>query len=471
MSRTRKVDGRYLLPSVVDPDRKCFQIWIPNEDNHIRAWFAAINELRKAWVWKWDEDKIGSAVGFVWGDAIDTATADFYLGGCMNCNYCYFDLSNTIETYITNISTVNTWVDAFTTSGGVNITTQVSSDIKYSQGHDVATDAQICLAVDLFIDALCEGAIAAHASGTDTAIDRLNNILVNSAAAFMVAAVLFPPSIAIVANSVALGAAIGAVLTQILPGLITTPLAAALADEEARREMKCCMFNVLSAVAAIASWPTWQGLFKGLVACPTAAMSDNGKLLRTWMQGIVSPSSELYVAFYRQLDDWGLLAYEDDLPLCTVCGDWCYRFDFTAGDQGWSIWTEQPYGEYVAATGWQSTFSANYEQMFIILEDDKAVANRVRLDWICSGTGTHIPRSISVTLTRGGLEVYEAAVSTMDFDADGEAGYHVFEPDSVEYDRIRITFTAESSSGSINMLVTYCEVGGIGPNPYGADNC
>lgn len=474
MSKTRKADQRYLLPTVVDPDRVCFQIWIPDDNNHQRAFFAALHELTQNWVWKWDDDQPGQGaqVGAVWEQIISEAILDFvFAGGCMKCNYCYVDISNTINLYIENISTVNTWVDSFNTSGGVTVSSQVSNDIKYGQGHDAATDDQICLMIDLFIDAFCDAAFAAGEASTKSGLDRMGETLAAASGAFAAAALLLPPALAGAAAAAALSAAISALLSRIPLFEPPTELFAALADDEARREMKCCMFNVLSAPASILSWANWQGLFFGLVSCPIEGTSENGVILRSFFQGTISPSVELYVSFYRQLDELGFLAYADQLPLCVLCGDWCYNFNFTTSDESWQIWDVEPYGEYVADTGWQSTFSSNSERLFIVRDDDVAVANRVRLDWICSGTGTHSARRISVTLTRNGFEVYEASTTSIDFDADGEAGNHVFLPGDVEYDRIRVTFTSDSTSGFINMLVTYVEIEGPGINPYGADNC
>jgi len=76
-------DGGWRLPEVIDPERVCFTINIPNEPSHLRAFFGAINQLGEWYNWERDPEKLGTQVAQVWRDVIHDAVAPFYAGeGC-----------------------------------------------------------------------------------------------------------------------------------------------------------------------------------------------------------------------------------------------------------------------------------------------------------------------------------------------------------------------------------------------------
>lgn len=66
-------DGGFLLPGVIDPPRRCVQLQIPDDRNHIRAFWGALDELAHWYTWQRDTDKQGAAVAAVWRDVLSLA--------------------------------------------------------------------------------------------------------------------------------------------------------------------------------------------------------------------------------------------------------------------------------------------------------------------------------------------------------------------------------------------------------------
>lgn len=66
-------DGGYLLPAVIDPPRISFCIEIPNEFNHILAFFGAMDDLTKWYNWQRDDAHTGTEVAKVWANIWDKA--------------------------------------------------------------------------------------------------------------------------------------------------------------------------------------------------------------------------------------------------------------------------------------------------------------------------------------------------------------------------------------------------------------
>lgn len=89
-------DGGWILPTVIDPPRICIQLSIPNEYNHLRAFWGALFELTYWWNWQRDPDKKGKAVAKVWESVWREAIASHDCEGDMpfdikfdGCNLLY----------------------------------------------------------------------------------------------------------------------------------------------------------------------------------------------------------------------------------------------------------------------------------------------------------------------------------------------------------------------------------------------
>lgn len=73
------------LPLVINPPETiCVQIQVPNDVNHIAAFWGALEALNKAWNWQYTTDHQGSQTARIWQDKIDTAAQNTRVGdNCM----------------------------------------------------------------------------------------------------------------------------------------------------------------------------------------------------------------------------------------------------------------------------------------------------------------------------------------------------------------------------------------------------
>jgi len=66
--------GTFTLPETIDPvDSVCVQFQVPNDPNHIAAFWGALEALNKAWNWQYTDTHEGSQVAYVCQQYIDDA--------------------------------------------------------------------------------------------------------------------------------------------------------------------------------------------------------------------------------------------------------------------------------------------------------------------------------------------------------------------------------------------------------------
>lgn len=81
--------ARYVLPETVNPARKCIQVQVPDDPYHIAAFRGALNTLASAYNWQDDPYHKAKDVALVWRDCIDNSiewgcslTPTFRSDGC-----------------------------------------------------------------------------------------------------------------------------------------------------------------------------------------------------------------------------------------------------------------------------------------------------------------------------------------------------------------------------------------------------
>lgn len=91
----RPDNNGFPLPSVIDPERICVQLQIPNDIAHIRAFWGILLELTLQWNWERDDAHTAKEVAAVWMDVWRQAREQFYSGGCEGQPNCreYFPAS------------------------------------------------------------------------------------------------------------------------------------------------------------------------------------------------------------------------------------------------------------------------------------------------------------------------------------------------------------------------------------------
>lgn len=415
------------------------------------------------------------------------ADIDYRLNGqddCMsnNCVKCYVDKQALITEITNNYATYNTWNDEFNTSGGVSISTQVSTDIKRGQGHDAATDSMLCYMAELYVNALCDGLIEQSASEGRDGMDAYADVLEAVAGAFGLAALLVPAAGVTGLAAAGIGVIVASAVARVLPANVA-PIVDALSDPVARNEVICCMAGWLTSVTVILNLASWEGnIIRNTAAggvCDQTSWSDNGKALRAFLRPIVA-TTEQYISFYRTLDDFLWLGAASDglLPAC-VCDDWCYLFDFTIDDGGWEQkFDTDLYGVYDPGVGWKMETKPGDERACYIGTETANLGTVTRVDVYITidMTGCETIRTDQIWLGVDDFDwpaadTYRLVRTNLDCPCgENQTFVYTAEPSSpvdANWFGAIITRYADSADG----WITAVKYSGKGANPFGADNC
>jgi len=137
---------------------------------------------------------------------------------------------------------------------------------------------------------------------------------------------------------------------------------------------------------------------------------------------------------------------------CSDCGCnvWCYEYDFTLTDGGWTA----VYGSWTGGTGWVGTAAGTAVAIAIDKTLDAFTVTHIEVDVTATGTC-----NVGITVD-GSFTVYEIDVPTGTYSWDGEFGGTVME----------LNPSSGASQGA-NVTMTRILFRGTGPNPFGEDNC
>jgi len=285
MSRTRKADQRFILPEVVDPPRKCLRIYIPEDDNHQRAFWAAVRELCNAWAWEWDGSKTGSLAGLVWQQIVQDASESFAFnnGGCFMFllrqnpdNSCILEQSvdegenwTTAFDFSLCISGSTKTILNLTIKNEMNILIQTWNDnsqditlvflnLEYTgTGSDVGRNNALCYAITTYVQMVAEAA----ASGVDDGnfiTDAVTWIIDTADNIFSVVATFLP-----FGNMLAWS--ISQIADRIVEAIQPGSTAGNFLDTDAQQVVVCCMYENLVPVVSGESvqFTDWQNALDG----------------------------------------------------------------------------------------------------------------------------------------------------------------------------------------------------------------
>lgn len=337
MSRTRKADQRFILPEVVDPPRKCLRIYIPEDENHQRAFWAAVLELTNAWAWEWDGNKTGSLAGYVWHEIVQDASERFAFdnGGCFMFllrqspdNPCVLEQS---------VDEGENWTTAFNfglcISGGtktilnINIKndidiliqnwednsediTLIFVNIEYDgTGVDADRDRALCYALTSYIQLVCEAAASALSDG-NFITDALTWVVNTADVIFSVVATFLP-----FGNELAW--AVSQIADSIVGAIQGGSDAEDFRDIAAQNEVLCCMYDNLSAQPSGESvqFTDWQDALDGcsftgnadkiydIIAATLSDISSYLTLMQLWSVGVTLQLADVDLDCYCT-DGW-----------------------------------------------------------------------------------------------------------------------------------------------------------------------
>lgn len=397
---------------------------------------------------------------------------------CMGCSNCYIDIDNTWNTFNTNITQINTWNTAFVSGGGsfiVNIL--VSTAPRMGQGHDAETHHLYCYLAELWVKAIAESVLGSYSNPASDFFSKVGQYAGVIQSIFGKIAELPLPTYVTVAPWFASGAAgLAKNLADYISSSLSDELITALSDEDALNVIACCIADFLAGAADTRALSTWNNSILGAGNCSTS--TENEEELRLFFRALLTADQTMYVMFYKMLDDASWLTAETSLPPC-VCDGWCYNFDFTVSNGGWSTTIpNRPYGAYVASTGWQSVFPVypptpdtptENDGVYIKLDNTDAYATQVVMDWNAAGSGSSYIVPV-INLFYGGVRVAQAK-RTITSSKYGDHTDTLTIPDGVLFDEINLIITSANAADTVTLTIVNLEVSGIGSNPYGANNC
>lgn len=341
-------DGGYLLPEVVDPPRISLCIEIPNEMNHILAFWGALDTLTWSRNWQRDEAHTAAEVSRVWGNVIAQARARFESGEeCMPFDPCCPDeierldqliaqnttIINNQLTFITNqettisnqltlidnsetvieqndteivqnyINTYNQWVY---NNEQISILNQQLYDGTPQSIHpdvpvdgwsiDAATRDALCLACTRYLEQVLATLNSALALTTAGAV----------AASSTAIALGLALSVVTLGGSVAVGIAVAGFIAAgnlVMESIINNP--------EAQRKVLCCMFDTLK------DQPVTLESFKTIGTDCTDENDPNVATLADMVHHASQVESN-YLGFLRMLGESQGFGNEND---CFCCDD------------------------------------------------------------------------------------------------------------------------------------------------------
>ena len=312
-------DGGWLLPETVDPSTLSFCITIPNETNHVRAFFGALQSLAEWWNWQRDEEHKATLVAQVWRRVANQAYVDFLTQSCNegamlrqnpddNCQLeqsfddgetwsLAFDFglceplwAKTIRRAVDIM--LNTQRDGASSPIEININAPITTWI-FSEGD---TDAEVdirlqalCWASGRFVDMLADLAIGV----IQNEIDQINLAEAVLGIAAVIAGVLGAPVFS------AIGIAIGVAMLEQREAMVSGDVAI-LEDGDIRELLTCAMFQNLQSKPV--SPFSLSNVFDQELACLTA---DEERAFEI-MQGVTSnPNAinDLYTGFVDLIGD------------------------------------------------------------------------------------------------------------------------------------------------------------------------
>lgn len=342
MSRTRKVDQRYQLPSIIDPSRKCLKIYIPDEENHLKAFWATLNELANAWAWEWDGNKTGSAVAYIWNEIINEAS-DRYIydnGGCFMymlrqspTDDCILEQSvddgqtwttafdfglcrptQTNITYETNISVqVGNILNDYSASGGD--ITNVFNILVYgvSPERNTQLDEALCYAIGAFVRSI--SSMAYDLTGSNTSIaDSMSWILEQASEISATIDDYFNP-ISLLTWQINK-------LKSLLDGFLTCANSAYV-DEFAIKEVACCMYDTLKGKT---SGSIQQTEFS--TALSGCTFTGNALCIANAVSQMIG-NEDAYLMFANVWNEASQRAIYSGISPCICTDEWCKVLDLT----------------------------------------------------------------------------------------------------------------------------------------------
>lgn len=153
---------------------------------------------------------------------------------------------------------------------------------------------------------------------------------------------------------------------------------------------------------------------------------------------------------------------------CSGCGGtWCYKFDYTAGDQGSQVYPTYD-GHFVAGTGWQSGNTVRgYNEIGFYQPLGRVIPLTSFSIWVITSLG-----SAGRARTLYVQNPFDTTVGSFNVDALAHpppGAQQAWSPVGLSGDTVAVIY--RSGGGAPPDVIQSIELQGTGPNPFGPDNC
>lgn len=225
--------------------------------------------------------------------------------------------------------------------------------------------------------------------------------------------------------------------------------------------------------------------FRCLVYC---RVEDNGQLTYDGWHGLLSDIDAHYTDFphtfffsivnsmgYVGMSNAGTIGVStaEDCTGCD-CGTWCYTFDFTESDGGWTPRTDgftSAAATYSAGVGWIGTQTVgsvfgNGFSLCSIFKDIGSTANLTSIVTdavVVPGTGYGVDSPGQYIMNAAAYGSYDSGTHKISWTGDINTNQVLIDSNA--------GFTADGSPPGGSVTITRVTLHGTGVNPFGLDNC
>lgn len=436
-------DGGWILPTVIDPERVCVKLFIPNDPAHLAAFWGALWNLTYWNQWQRDDLKLGTQVAAVWKDVWLSAVA--LNTGMEGCEIVPFDVRQNEENPCILEKTEDdgaSW-DAWANLQLCPPKLVLVDGIPYWENPDGtlipipgagaqpvtprpipprggSADENRCIAAANAVNTL----LTLHAE-VASKISVPNGFMLATTIASLLIAMLFIPFSAIVILGIMSSGAL----------VIFAALTYGDFSEEVQDDLRCILYCAAEDDGGVVTFDFSE---------VKAGVGENIAPLNIW----AAIDKYLDIIAEGGLNLAGattaVTEAECDCPDCPT--EWCYEWDQTAFE-----------------ADWQFIFGSSQGTRFVYADIGfTSTITHVEFEWAWNGLGAggSSGRAMWLGENFGFLLFNDSDITTLASIWDG----------SEETTGFTIGVNADSGSGGI-LTINRVMMRGIGENPFGEDNC
>lgn len=451
-------DGGFPLPAIIDPPRVCVRLNIPNEREHIAAFWGALWLLTYWNQWRRDEDHTGAAVGLVWKDVIQNAWLinegyEGCEGGIMfdvrqnDENPCVLEKSEDggawqawanlqlCKPSLKIIGGVPVWVNPATELEEPFDETPPEQPSYPPRAPRPETSDDI---------ARCNAAAAAAQIFATTAREAANQFNAGGELSLMllfIGLIFLPLGIAIT-----IGLALAAIASDLLSLVLGVP--ASEVTPEIEEELQCIIYCNTTISGGVIS-----------VNLPQIIGELNAK-------SVGADAYALLRAIIETLEEGGMLAaldvqgVEGDCSACECVETWCHEIDFkvtnggfVSANQGGGSWGST----WASGTGWRNVSTTSNGIRYPLGVATTITRIELTIEAGNNNTTLRIAKQPDERLLTDVIAQVSQAMPTITYEGEANA----------DTDHELGLFR----SGSVKSNIIYVKVEGVGVNPFPSNNC